>query len=100
MLWQVVGCKYVRLYAPDQSARVFPRSPADPMSNTARLKPADIVAGEAAGAFTHGSEFAAFTGAAYVEAVLNPGDILYIPRGWWHFVKSLSISISIAFHFR
>ena len=31
--------------------------------------------------------------------VLQPGDLLYLPKGWWHFVKSLSTSISVAFHF-
>lgn len=27
---------------------------------------------------------------------LEPGDVLYIPKGWWHQVKSLDPSISIA----
>ena len=26
---------------------------------------------------------------------LNPGQMLYIPRSWWHQVESLSASISI-----
>ena len=42
---------------------------------------------------------AEFRSAEYVEAVIGPGDVLYIPTGWWHYVKSLSTSISIAFHF-
>lgn len=30
-----------------------------------------------------------------IELVLNPGDTLFIPVGWWHQVESLDISISI-----
>lgn len=30
-----------------------------------------------------------------METVLKPGDLLFIPIGWWHFVKSLDITISI-----
>jgi len=33
----------------------------------------------------------------YVDCVLGPGDTLYIPVGWWHYVRSLSISFSVSF---
>ena len=26
---------------------------------------------------------------------LNPGDVLYVPHNWWHYVESLTNSISI-----
>jgi lysine-specific demethylase 8 len=29
------------------------------------------------------------------ETVVEPGDVLYIPRGWWHHLRSTSPSISI-----
>jgi len=28
------------------------------------------------------------------EIVLGPGDLLYVPPGWWHEVTSLSVSVS------
>ena len=34
----------------------------------------------------------------YLEAVVGPGDLLFIPIRWWHFVKSLDVSISVAHH--
>ena len=53
--------------------------------------------GEASGAYAEG--FPLLAGAAYVDMVLEPGDVLFLPRGWWHYLKSLSTSISLAFHF-
>lgn len=35
----------------------------------------------------------------YNEIILKPGDSLFIPKNWWHQVKSLSFSISISFWF-
>ena len=29
--------------------------------------------------------------------VLQPGEMLYIPPRWWHYVKSLSVSFSVSF---
>ena len=33
----------------------------------------------------------------FYDVHLNAGDMLFIPRGWWHFVKSLSNSISVSY---
>jgi ribosomal protein L16 Arg81 hydroxylase len=30
-------------------------------------------------------------------AELGPGDVIYIPRGWWHHVRTLELSISVNF---
>ena len=40
-----------------------------------------------------------FAQAAYEEVVLRPGELLFIPAGTWHYVRSLSTSWSISFWF-
>ncbi len=35
-----------------------------------------------------------------VECVLSPGEILFIPRGFWHFVVSLDLSINLNFFWK
>ncbi|CAK0858569.1 unnamed protein product [Prorocentrum cordatum] len=43
--------------------------------------------------------FPAYAGARSVSAELEPGDALFIPRGWWHQIRALSPSISVNFWF-
>ncbi|PYH45703.1 putative JmjC domain protein [Aspergillus saccharolyticus JOP 1030-1] len=38
-----------------------------------------------------------FLQAEYVETVLREGECLYIPLGWWHYVRSLQGGISVSF---
>jgi lysine-specific demethylase 8 len=39
-------------------------------------------------------KFPAFADCAALHCTLVPGEFLYIPRGWWHFIASDGISIS------
>jgi len=41
------------------------------------------------------SKFPRFAEASLSTAVLEPGDVLFIPRGTWHYFKSLEPSISL-----
>jgi Rps23 Pro-64 3,4-dihydroxylase Tpa1-like proline 4-hydroxylase len=38
-----------------------------------------------------------FAQACLMDVVLEPGDALFLPAGWWHWVRSLSTSISATF---
>ncbi len=37
-----------------------------------------------------------FKDAEFSSVVLEPGDVLFIPKKWWHYVRSLDTSISIS----
>ncbi len=41
--------------------------------------------------------FPLFADVEFRSGVLRPGDALFIPVGWWHFIRSLSVSISLSF---
>lgn len=92
ILCQVVGKKYVRLYNPDQSDRLYSRGDEGgvDMSNTSKV--------DAEGDGTElDKRFPLFRGAGYVETILQEGECLYIPVGWWHYVRSLTVSFSVSF---
>lgn len=38
-----------------------------------------------------------FRQASVVDVIIHPGEMLLIPAGWWHWVKSLDVSISVTF---
>lgn len=44
--------------------------------------------------------FPDFSNCNKIEFILNEGEALFIPLGWWHCVESLDVSISVSFtHF-
>ena len=89
LLCQVVGRKYLRLYAADEPGSPSPLYPhASGMhTNSSRvdLRAPDLDA------------FPRFRSAPYLECVLSAGEMLYIPPRWWHYVQSLERSFSVSF---
>lgn len=44
-------------------------------------------------------QFPRFAEAQYREVLLRPGDALFMPQGLWHYVRSLTTSVSINYWF-
>jgi len=87
LLAQVVGAKYVRLYAPAESARLYPHE-AGPHVVSSRVVDLDRV---------DASRFPEFGAAPYVDLLLAEGEVLYIPPHWWHYVEAQTTSFSVSF---
>ena len=76
LLCQLSGFKYVRLYGLDQTERLSATVLRSKNANAFGTSPIRVEAPDAAEAYP------AFVGAAYTEAILGPGDVLFIPRRW------------------
>ena len=87
---QVVGTKRVFMVSPSDSDRVHPyftdfgKSPID-------------VEGVLAGRVDL-ARYPRFSRATVYEATLEPGDVLFMPRMWWHHLHALTPSISVSHH--
>jgi hypothetical protein len=86
LLAQVVGCKYVRLY--DAALSLYPL-PGKMRNNSAvdLMQSADSLA----------AAFPSLQRAPCYECLLQPGDMLFIPRHTWHFVMAVDREEAAAF---
>lgn len=83
---QVMGRKRVRLIAPCETPRL--------QNQRHCFTPVD-------GRDIDLQRFPSMAGVPIVDCELAPGEILFLPVGWWHFVEALDISLTIsATHFR
>ena len=89
LLCQVVGSKYVRLYAPEQAPNLYPHTEGPHEVSSQIIDPDDVDA----------SRFPNFAGAPYVDLVLRAGECLYIPPRMWHLIESRETSFSVSFWF-
>ena len=98
---QVWGYKYVRLFAPEHGPHLYPirGSGASGDSGDATTSQGNISAVDVESPDLVSHPLFALAAEAYVDAVLGPGDALYIPPGWWHYVRSLTPSFTVNFWF-
>eukprot|EP01132_Coremiostelium_polycephalum_P005085 gene5085-6329_t len=94
-LTQIVGYKYVRLYSPSMSKYLYVEKENENDHSTTAQNNMSLVD------IDHPDleRFPLFSKAEYVEYILGPGDMLFIPNHWWHYVRSLSPSFSLSFWF-
>ncbi len=87
-LSQVRGRKRILLFAPEQTSFLYPFSVNSEMPHVSQLnidKP-------------NIEKFPKFLKAKYIECILEPGEMLFIPTFWWHQVYSLE-QLNIAVNF-
>ncbi len=84
-LSQIVGRKFVKFVSPDQADRVY---------RTKKYDPNGIACAVDADAWDRAAH-PRFADTDALYAVLEPGDSVFIPGGWFHYVRSLDASISV-----
>ncbi len=85
ILTQIRGRKRVWLVSPEQSANMYPSKKYDYRSTLSEVEP------NTWDRETHPR----FADVTPIELTLEPGQMLFIPHGWWHRVLALTPSISI-----
>ena len=95
---QVAGFKYLRLYSRRQTPFLYVEDASTPygqasVHRTRAQRNVSAVNVENPDLFRHSN----FAKAKYLECVLCPGEMLFIPGKFWHFVRSLSPAMSINF---
>jgi hypothetical protein len=78
---QVAGRKRVRLIAPCDTPKLY--------NQRHCYTPVD-------GRNIDLQRFPLMAGVPVIDCVLEPGEILFLPVGWWHFVEALDVSITIS----
>lgn len=79
---QIYGRKRITLVAPDEIPWLYnDRS----VYSSVKLDNADL------------DRYPLFQYVNPIEVIVNPGEVLFIPVGWWHHVRSLETSISVSF---
>lgn len=107
ILCQVVGYKYVRLYPPDDRDKLYPEGKNEAgvnMNNTSQVDiyhfrpgPDESTPEQDKIRKLWQKKYPLFQFATYQEAILKPGECLYIPLGWWHYVEAFTPSFSVSF---
>jgi hypothetical protein len=105
LLFHLHGHKRVMLFAPDQTELVYEDDPkklyAEGLED--RLNQDELKMWRKYVRWSRVNPFEPDFGrfpllreASYFEAIIAPGDVLYIPLGWWHAVRTLDTTISIS----
>ncbi len=81
---QVYGRKVWAAYSPDQTRFLYPRKGFPSLSSIPVVHDVDL------------ETFPLFRDAKPIRIVLEPGEMLFMPAGWWHTTRALTPCIAVA----
>lgn len=85
-LCQLKGYKKVYLFTPNQSEYLYPSRKFDSGARCSQVNFWNVDT----------TKFPLFSQSKYIEIILSPGQILYIPPYWWHCVENIGTNVSIS----
>ena len=86
LLTQIAGRKRVTLYAPEEYRNLYPiewTAKQFPTTSLVNVRAPDL------------NRFPRYGSAQAMQATIEPGDALFIPACWWHFVENLEVTIAM-----
>ena len=86
LLCQVFGSKAIILAAPEDTINLYPHE-SEFLQNTSQIDAEHLDV----------DKFPLVTQVKFYHLNLQPGDCLYMPPKWWHYVRSKSPSFSVSF---
>ena len=87
LLCQVYGTKKIYLWNPNQKKYMYPSNKYDTSAVLSKVNfwdKKDYI------------KYPEFNKSNYIEIILHPGQILYIPPYWWHAVENINTNIAIS----
>jgi len=81
LLAQSVGKSYIRIYAAEETSRLYPHQ--NPfLRNVSQITDIENV---------DESKYPLFSSADYLECILSPSEMIYMPSNSWYMTKALSL---------
>jgi len=95
LLVQVAGFKYVVLFPVDQNDKLYLQNGDEALGLLSQGNTSKVNISE-----PDLASMPAYADAQGTCTILGPGDTLFIPQGMWHYVRSLTPSLSVNFWFQ
>lgn len=92
LLCQIAGHKYIRLYNLEQTPHLYATMMCKSNATAFGTSPVRVEAPDDV-------EYPEFSKTTYEETLLGPGDMLFIPKSHWHYVRGLTTSVSANYWF-
>lgn len=86
LLGVIRGCKRLVLFAPEETDNLYP----PPILDMTHESAVDLGSPDF-------ERFPLLQRAQYWTCDLEPGDMLFMPSGWWHYVKSEGLNLAVNF---